>query len=125
MFTKTYSRRAVWRFFVLMAVGALTIAASLFCIGKANANPADEQAFLSQLTNSGLAIKNVSGTVTLGYTICAQLPYENGAQLAEQLWEGASSGGFTLNDMNTVVWAAVQNLCPWEYHPERLRGVSV
>jgi hypothetical protein len=34
MFTKTYSKRATWRFLAFLAFGAIGAAFSLYCIGR-------------------------------------------------------------------------------------------
>lgn len=120
MFTKTYHQRTVWRFFGLMAVGVFAVAFSMFCIGKANADDS-EQDYLAEITNGGVGIRDVRGTVRLGYEICSDLPTTNGTTEVYEIQ--ANNPSFTRGEVAVVVMAAVHNLCPAQYHPERL-GVS-
>jgi hypothetical protein len=120
MFTKTYSKRAVWRFLITMGLSALAVASLLFCIGKANADAYDEQNYLAEITNHGVTIKDVTGAIGIGYAICAGLPHENGETMAEEMWHSLpESSPLTLTDMRVLVVSSVHNLCPWEYHGSR------
>lgn len=122
MFTKTYSKRAVWRFFGLMAIGAVMVAVSMFCITKANAD--SETDFLDEITSNGLEIKGARGAIGIGYEICAALPTNNGTAVVNQIYYGLPAGSsLTYTDIAIILMAAVHNLCPSQDHSQRV-GVS-
>src|ERR1700759_4808044 len=124
MFTKTYPKRATRRFLITFGLGALAIAGSLHVAGAAHADP--ETNFLDEITSQGLEIKQIRGAIGIGYQICAELPTTNGKTVVDQIYYGLPAASpLTYNDIAVILMAAVHNLCPSQYHPERLvPGVS-
>jgi hypothetical protein len=100
-------------------LAAALTAAALATAAPAQADPsADALAYLQRLNDMGFATYDTAWAVASGYVICDQLNYASGEQVAQDVFSRSSS-----TDTPTIDWArawviaAVDTLCPWQYHP--------
>lgn len=102
------------------AAGALTAVLALALSPTATADPANELAYISSLNAFGATVFNAQQAIETGYWVCDQLQYTSGDDVARKLY--LSTDAQSMKHAQVIVVAAAMNLCPWQYHPERLNG---
>lgn len=88
----------------------------------AAADSANEVAYLGSLNAFGLVVFDAPSAIETGYWVCSQLDYGgDGDEVARNLYLSVPDVQ-NMQHAQAIVVAAAMNLCPWEYHPERLNG---
>ena len=83
-----------------------------------------ELEYLSDLNAAGFVVYDTETALNTARWVCGQLDTRNGADVVRQLYiESSWTDLPTPQDAFTVMIAAVVNLCPWHYHPERIAAV--
>lgn len=85
----------------------------------AAADGVNEVAYISTLNAFGAAVYDAPLAIQWGYWACDQLNYGNGDDVSHKLYLSVTDLR-TIEQANALVLAAAMNLCPWQYHPERL-----
>ena len=103
-----------------LIVAAAALAATT-ALNPAVAQASPETDYLQDLTNAGFIIYDTRAALNTGYTICDALNYNTGDVVAYNLYTHTSWADIqTMQGAATWVIIAGTNLCPWQYHPERV-----
>ena len=105
-------------------MGAVAIAAAVFLAPTANAYPwlsSNENQYLVALYANDMQPRPRQTTAEIvegGYWVCNILGNHSGGYVASQVWQisNADPGGITYAQANSVVYAAIANLCPWRWY---------
>ena len=100
-----------------MAAGAVLAGTGLGWAAQADATPAS---FLDALTDNGIDVYDASAALNTGYAICETFNTYNGEQVAQALMQLAPNDVPSYEVATVWVVAAGANLCPWQFHPERV-----
>lgn len=95
-------------------LAAATVAATTLCSAPTAA--ADNDSYLWRLQNEYGTVYDTGLSLATGYTICARLGYENGADTATWLYYAGGNDVPTLEGAARWVVIAAQELCPWMDH---------
>ena len=107
---------------VLMGGAAITVAVSL--APSASADPLfsdNENQYIGTLYSNNIQPKPGDTTTNLiahGYLVCNVLGNHSGGYVASQIWQASNMtpNGVTYSQANTIVYAAIANLCPWRWY---------
>lgn len=106
----------------LLAATVGVAAAAALPAAVANASP--ETDYLAGLNAIGMVVYDTNAALATGYAICDAFNYTTGDVVAADLY--ATTSFADVPDMATAAnWVVVagSTLCPWQYHPERARGI--
>lgn len=101
---------------------ALAITLGLAPTASADYYSANERQYLSTLYANGMVpSQTTNDLLTQGYWVCDILGNHSGGYVASQVWLGSHANpdggiGISYSQANTVVYAAIANLCPWRWY---------
>ena len=116
MSTKSLRPHTAKRINLVIAAAACTILSAAAGMASARADT-PEMKFLDELTDLGLVITDTSAAVTFGHAICTALDTNSGTTVADYIFAHTSWADVPdLLTAQTIVVAAADTLCPWQYH---------
>ena len=108
-----------------MGAAAVTAAVSLAPIASADYYSDNEHQYLRALYSNGMVPSQTTDSLlSHGYWVCDILGNHSRGYVASQVWLGSQADnageigitGITYAQANTVVHAAIANLCPWRWY---------
>ena len=105
-------------------VAAAAIAATVGVAAPASAYTGNEVAYLNAMENSGFTTYDAPWAISSGYWICNKFSYENGNEIAVDLFRSTSWGDVpNLHVAQTWVNTAANTLCPWVWNAGSVRAI--
>lgn len=87
-----------------------------------HADTGNELAYLQLLNYNGITVTDATRAILTGYAVCDAMNTMNGEDIAAYIFTHSTWAETpNLETAGAIVTSAGQALCPWHFHPERLR----
>ena len=100
---------------IIGGLAALAIGLGVAAPASADYYSANERQFIRELYSAGIEAQSGADSVGGGYWVCDILGNHSGGYVASQVWL-YSDGEISYSQANTIVYAAIANLCPWRWY---------